>query len=218
MADIALDPFVKRIKEDIHAPSFIILPYLYDILRDFTERSWIIYKTFEVQCVIDVAEDNNAVVIPIIDTIPNTIPIKIDVLKGNKIPYNPVMKDVVGPVDLDLLDDSGMKFYHFFNPVVDGPDTSVRIFPWFSDPLITMSIPFRTVDIPVTVPGVLLEYKEVVCSGVIARMMLQVGKAWTNPNMGMAREGIYQTGVSKVKYRWVGNNTKNVTAGKRGFI
>jgi len=210
MADISLDQFVSRIKTDIHAPSFIILPVLYDILRDFTERTWIIYKTFEQQCTIDAAEYNDAIAIPVADTVSDLVPIKIDALIADSTVYTPLLRDIVGVIDREKLDVSGVKFYNFFSPVDDPPlvppvvypETNVRIFPWDTDPLITVSIPFRTGDAPATVPSSFLEYKEAICSGVIARLMLQPGKDWTNPSLGMARDGLYQDGVSKGKNRF----------------
>ena len=46
---VSTDQFVSRIKRDIHVPEPIIEPILFDVIRDFTEKTWILCKSFQVQ-------------------------------------------------------------------------------------------------------------------------------------------------------------------------
>lgn len=207
--------FVTRIQRDINAPDFEITPTLHDIVREFTMATWVLYRSYEVQGS-GVEESTNASVsFDVSATVPGLIPIRVDKLRTSGSSYKPVMREIVGSATRTNYEVYGSKFYNFFASEEDGLETYVRIFPWDSDPLIYLSVAFRTVDEPTTFPSILLDYKEAICCGVMSRMMLQPNMDWFNPQLSAVHNSTYEKGVNKAKLRWFRENVSGVAKGKK---
>ena len=211
-----LDPFLKRIKMDIQAPEPIVLPFLYDIFREFSEKTWILYRSYQVQGSGVADSVNKSVAFNTTAAVIGLIPIALHRLEDESRAYNPRRSVVEGTVTDSFHTDSGSKLYNFFSETESGSETMVRVFPWTTDPLLTLGIAFRPSDEPATVSRVFLEYKEAICAGAEARLMEMPGKPWTNPGLSGVKEAKYQGGISQAKSRWFREASQS--RGRRSFI
>lgn len=209
------DAFTKRIQRDIHAPAFVIEPFLNEVIRDFTEKTWVLFRSFEIQGSGVEESAFSSVAVDFSTSSPGLIPIRVNKLKVNGIEYGLTMRAINGSASRVNYEITGTKLYEFFATEEGGDETSVRVYPWDSDPLFFISVAFRTADEPESFPRILLDYKEEICSGVMSRMMMQPGKDWSEPNLAMFRDGIYQRGVNKAKLRWFQENTSRIVTGRR---
>lgn len=207
--------FVKRVQRDINAPDFEIEQVLFDIVKEFTMKTWVLYRSYEVQGSGVEDSENNSVAFDVADTVPGLIPVRVDKLKSESVNYRPVMREIVGEPTRTNYEVSGVKFYNFYATEADGLATNVRIFPWDSDPLIYLSIAFRTDDEPDSFPAILLDYKEEICCGVMSRMMLQPGMDWFNTGLAGIHNSTYEKGINKAKLRWFHENCRSVVTGRR---
>lgn len=224
-ATTSIDPYIYRIKRDIHAPEPNIIPIIYDVLRDFAEKTWILYKSFQVQGRGVEASGYKSVSFDMAAVMPGLVPMFVHRLKDQAGEYRAVQRDIAMVEDLDMsvydmpgmsvYDMPGVKFYNFFTDDDATDSYYLRVFPFSYDPLLFVNMAFRLPDRdgmpfdaaanPLSIPRVLLDYKEEICSGVMARMMMQPGSEWTNPQLAGFRDTIYQTGISRAKLRWFKN-------------
>lgn len=224
-ATTTMEPYVTRIQRDIRAPRTVIEATLYDILRDFTEKTWILYKSFQVQGRGVEASGYKSVSFDMAAVMPGLVPMFVHRLKDQAGEYRAVQRDIAMVEDLDMsvydmpgmsvYDMPGVKFYNFFTDDDATDSYYLRVFPFSYDPLLFVNMAFRLPDRdgmpfdaaanPLSIPRVLLDYKEEICSGVMARMMMQPGSEWTNPQLAGFRDTIYQTGISRAKLRWFKN-------------
>ena len=212
-----MEPYVVRIQRDVRAPRTVIEQILYDVLRDFTEKTWILFKSFQVQG--HGVEDSayKSVTFDIAAVMPGMVPMRVHRFKDQAGEYAAVQRDILAVEDLDMsvYDVAGAKFYNFFTDDDATDSYYLRVFPFSYDPLLFIDMVFRLPDRdvmafdvaanPPAIPRVLLDFKEEICSGVMARMMMQPGAEWTNPQLAGFRDTIYQTGISRAKLRWFKN-------------
>ena len=213
-ATTTMEPYVTRIQRDIRAPRTVIEATLYDILRDFTEKTWILYKSFQVQGHGVEVSGYKSVSFDMDAVMPGLVPMFVHRLKDQAGEYRAVQRDIAMVEDLDMsvYDMPGVKFYNFFTDDDATDSYYLRIFPFSYDPLLFVNMAFRLPDRdgipfdaaanPLAIPRILLDFKEEICSGVMARMMLQPGADWTNPQLAGHRESAYQSGISRAKLRW----------------
>lgn len=226
---VSTDQFVSRIKRDIHVPEPIIEPILFDVIRDFTEKTWILCKSFQVQGRGVEASGYKSVSFDMDAVMPGLVPMLVHRIKDQAGEYRAVQRDIAMVEDLDMsvYDMPGVKFYNFFTDDDATDSYYLRVFPFSYDPLLFVNMAFRLPDRdgmpfdatanPLSIPRALLDYKEEICSGVMARMMMQPGAEWTNPQLAGYRDTIYQTGISRAKLRWFKNNTGDVVSGRGLF-
>ena len=215
----SLDPYVKRIQRDIDVPYFVINPFLFEVFREFSEKTWLIYRSYEVQGYGASDSINNSVAFNVDDAAPGLVPIQIHKLKDTSKEYKAVRLEISGAssVTRSQYDIPGQKIYNFYAGDDESLDeTYVRVFPFDYDPLLYMSIAFRTVDEPEEVPRIFLEFKEAICSGAMSRMMMQPKAEWYEPQLAMIHEKKYDRGVGQAKMRWF--NSSSMVLGRRGFI
>ena len=225
-----MEPYVVRIQRDVRAPRTVIEQILYDVLRDFTEKTWILFKSFQVQGHGVEASGYKSVSFDMDAVMPGLVPMFVHRLKDQAGEYRAVQRDIAMVEDLDMsvYDMPGVKFYNFFTDDDATDSYYLRIFPFSYDPLLFVNMAFRLPDRdgmpfdaaanPLSIPRVLLDYKEEICSGVMARMMMQPGSEWANPQLAGFRDTIYQTGISRAKLRWFKNNTGDVSVSGRGLF
>lgn len=208
MAMSSLDPFIERIQREIKAPDYVIYPFLYDIFKDFTEKTWVLHWSYQVQGSGALSSVNKSIAFNTAETIPGLIPIELNKIKSSGREYKPLKKWVVGAIEDLAHEVRGAKFYNFYSIDENANETYVRVFPWSVDePLLFLGIAFKTVDEPETVPRVLLDYKEEICHGVMGRMRMVPDTKWSNPNYSTVDAAIYKKGINKAKLRWFNSNS-----------
>lgn len=229
-ATTSIDPYIYRIKRDIHAPEPNIIPIIYDVLRDFAEKTWILFMSFRVQGHGVEASAYKSVTFDIDTVMPGLVPMRVHRFKDQAGEYAAVQRDIkdVEDIDMSVYDKPGVKFYNFFTDDDATDSYYLRVFPFSYDPLLFVNMAFRLPDRdgmpfdaaanPLSIPRVLLDYKEEICSGVMARMMMQPGAEWTNPQLAGFRDTIYQIGISRAKLRWFKNNSVDVAVSGRGLF
>lgn len=209
-----MEPYVTRIQRDVRAPRTVIEQILYDVLRDFAEKTWILFKSFQVQG--HGVEDSayKSVTFDIDAVMPGMVPMRVHRFKDQAGEYAAVQRDILAVEDLDMsvYEVAGAKFYNFFTDDDTTDSYYLRVFPFSYDPLLFIDMVFRLPDRdgmafdaeanPLAIPRTLLDFKEEICSGVMAMMMLQPGADWTNPQLAGHRESVYQSGISRAKLRW----------------
>lgn len=213
-ATTSIDPYIYRIKRDIHAPEPNIIPIIYDVLRDFAEKTWILFKSFRVQGHGVEASAYKSVTFDIDTVMPGLVPMRVHRFKDQAGEYAAVQRDIkdVEDIDMSVYEVDGVKFYNFFTDDDATDSYYLRVFPFSYDPLLFIDMVFRLPDRdgmafdaeanPLAIPRTLLDFKEEICSGVMAMMMLQPGADWTNPQLAGHRESVYQSGISRAKLRW----------------
>jgi len=214
-----LDPFIERIQREIKAPEYVIYPFLYDIFKDFTERTWILYRSYQVQGSGALESVNKSISFNTTETVPGLIPFELHKLKLSGIEYKPLRQEIVGSVAEGTYEVRGAKFYNFYAADASYAETYIRVFPWsIDDPLLYLGIAFKTVDEPSSVPRVLFDYKEEICHGVMGRMRMVPDVKWYNPNHSSVDAAIYKKGIGEAKLRWFNNNSSSMVLCRRGFI
>ena len=213
-ATTSIDPYVYRIKRDIHAPEPNIIPIIYDVLRDFAEKTWILFKSFRVQGHGVEASAYKSVTFDIDTVMPGLVPMRVHRFKDQAGEYAAVQRDIkdVEDIDMSVYEVDGAKFYNFFTDDDTTNSYYLRVFPFSYDPLLFIDMVFRLPDRDglafnaaapqLVIPRVFIDFKEEICSGVMARMMMQPSTDWTNPQLAGHREAIYQDGISRAKLRW----------------
>ena len=218
-ATTSLDPFIERIQREIKAPDYVIFPFLYEVIKDFTERTWVLYRSYQVQGSGALASVNKSISFNTVETVPGLIPMELHRLKSAGSEYKPLRQEIVGAVDEGTYEVRGAKFYNFYATDDELFETYIRVFPWSVDaPVLLLGIAFKTVDEPTSVPRVLLDYKEEICHGVMGRMRMVPGTKWSDPNFSGFNESKYEKGIGKAKLRWFNNNSSSMVLGRRGFI
>lgn len=215
-----LDPFIQRIQEDIpDAPDIVINPHLKRIIREFTEKSWVLYQGIQVQGSDVLDSINQSIAWDMEDYVSDLEPFDIKSLKDTSREYKTQEKVLLTEIEETRLKINGVKFFEVFKAETGDEMTSIRIFPFSEDdPLLSMMVAFKTLKDATEVPVVLVDdWLEPICCGVMARMMRQPGRPWTEPNLWQTNHGIYKSGISKAKLKWFQNNSRAYAVGKRYF-
>lgn len=212
-----LDPFIQRIQMDIpDAPDFVISPILKDILREFTGKAWVLYQGIQVQGSGAATSTNKSVAWDMATYIDWLEPIGIKDLQDSYGSYDAKQKTLATSVADTRYKINGVKFYEVYKSEEDGNKTNIRIYPFDSDPLLSMMVAFKTLPDATEVPEILVDdYRETICHGVFARMMTQPGKPWTDPNLALFHKGEYNRGIGEANLKWFKNNGRVGAVGKR---
>lgn len=153
-----IKPYIDLINSNLHAPVFITAPILFDVLRDFTEKTWILSRSFKVDCS-GMKEAGLRSVSIVFELAPWISPIRVYKIKDQSGEYLPVERHVsnLDKIDASLYEVSGVKYYNINVLNMLGPegvygddgeshydeDCVVRIFPFNYDPVLFVDMAFR---------------------------------------------------------------------------
>jgi len=207
----------KRIRLFTGAPKLIIDQFLWEVLEDFCEKTWILRKLFQVGDIITEVDNDSKLYLVEIDLTTyadgllthdlneiivngKTHLIVKDVYLGDPTGDN----DVTGTINDGEIQDG----YHY--EIVD--DTTVKIWPMNLDDVILVPIIFKTSTAATTnnIPYLIEDYYKEIASGVIAD--IRVMPKYQGDDMSY-HEINYRRGISRGKYQYAkqykGNQIKN---------